>query len=51
MGVEFKTDKQSGKITLTQEGLIKKYLKIVVGLYSNKNTTPAANMTLVTDAD
>ena len=26
-------------------------LKIVVELYSNKNTTPAANMTFVTDAD
>ena len=41
LGVEFNTDKKSGKVTLTQGGLTKKVLKRVGMLDSNKKTTPA----------
>ena len=43
-GVEFKTDKQSGKVKLTQVGLTNKLLKTLVMIDSNKKTTPSATM-------
>ena len=49
--VEVKTDKQSGKVTLTQIGLTKKVLKIVGMLDSNSTTTPEATIPLGTDSD
>ena len=46
LGVEFKTDKNSGKVTLTQRGLTKKSI-ITVGMFDiNKNITPAETMLL-----
>ena len=41
LGVKFKTDKKSGKVTLAQGGLNKKLMKTVGILDSNKNTTTA----------
>ena len=51
LGVEVKTDNQSGKVTLTGGGLTKKVLKIVGILDSNDNTTPSETMPLGTYAD
>ena len=49
--VEVNTDKQSGKVTLTQLGLTKKVLKIVGMLDSNNTTPPEATIPLGKDAD
>ena len=51
LGVEFNTDKKSGKVTLTQGGLTKKVLKRVGMLDSNKKTTPAEKIPLGINAD
>ena len=48
--VEVNTDKQSDKVTMTKGGLTKKVLKTLIMLYSNNNTTPAATISLGTDA-
>ena len=44
--VEVKTDKKSGKVTLTQGGLTKKVIKTLGIFYSNNNTTTAETMPL-----
>ena len=49
--VEVRTDNNSGKVTLNCGGLIKKVLKLVVMLDGNKKITPAATISLETDAD
>ena len=51
LGVEVKTDKKSGELTLTQGGLTKKVLKTVGMLDSYNNITPTATMSLGTDND
>ena len=48
LGVEFNTDKQSVKVTLTQGWLNNKVLIIVVMLHINKKITPAETMPLGT---
>ena len=47
LGFEVYTDKQPGKVTLTQVGLTNTVLKIVVMLDSNNKTTPEATIPLV----
>ena len=47
LGVEVKTGKRSGKVTLTQGGLTNKLLKKLVILDINKKTTLTATMPLV----
>ena len=49
--VEVNNNKQSVKVTLTQGGLTKKFLKIVGMLYSNNNTTPAETIPFLTYSD
>ena len=51
LGVEVNTDKQSGKVALTQWGLTKKVLNTVGILDSNKKITPATTIPLATYAD
>ena len=51
MGGEFKTDKKSIKVTLTQVGVTNKVLNKVVVLDISNKITPVAKMILVTDAD
>ena len=51
LGVEVKTDEQSGKFTLTQVGFTKKVLNTVKMLDSNKKITPSATISLVTYVD
>ena len=48
---EVKTDKQSCKVTLTQGGFNKKFLKTVEMLENNNKATPGATMSLVKDND
>ena len=48
--VEVNTNKHSGKVTIPQGLLTKKFLNTVVVLYSNNKTTPSATVSLGTDA-
>ena len=51
LGVKIKTDKNSGKVTLTQGGLDKKVPKILGTLDSNKKISPSSTAPLIIYAD